>query len=144
MSNTFEVAEVEGAVETPPGQSKLLNPTLLRDWFSYSASKVVPGCMGLISVPVFIRLVGLSEYGRFAVILPFLMAFAGASSGWLAQGILRFHPVPGDPGNRQAAFDKAVTAGTIASVLATFLVLAAILAGLHYRFLTLLASLAIC
>ena len=121
-----------------------MKPVLLRDWLSYIGSKVVPGFMGLISVPVFIRLIGLDEYGRFAVIVPVLMAVAGASSGWLAQGILRFHPVAGDPSSRQTAFDRAVTGGVVASVLVTSLVLGVILIGLHYRLYTSLVSLAFC
>ncbi len=144
MSDTFEIAEIEASVETPPGVAKILKPALLKDWLSYFASKIVPGFMGLISVPVFIRLIGLDEYGRFAVIVPLLMAVAGASSGWLAQGILRFHPVAGDPGSRQAVFDRAVDLGTVASVLITALLLITTLAGLHYRFSASLVSLAFC
>src|SRR5271163_4072190 len=102
MTDTFEIAEIEPSIEIPLGKAPSVKPALLTDSLSYFASKIVPGFMGLVSVPVFIRLIGLDEYGRFAVIVPFLMAVAGASSGWLAQGILRFHPVAADPGNRQA------------------------------------------
>jgi len=144
MSETFEIADIEPSIETPLGKPQSVKPALLTDSLSYFASKIVPGLMGLISVPIFIRLIGLDEYGRFAVIVPFLMAVAGASSGWLAQGILRFHPVAADPHDRQAAFDRAVTAGTVASVLGTSLILAAVLSGLHYRFFTALVSLAFC
>ena len=97
-----------------------------------------------MSVPVFIRLIGLDEYGRFAVIVPFLMAIAGASSGWLAQGVLRFHPVAADPLDPRMTFDRAVTRATVASVLVTSTVLAAVLAGLHYPLSRLLVSLAYC
>jgi O-antigen/teichoic acid export membrane protein len=100
--------------------------------------------MGLISVPVFIRVIGLDQYGRFSVIVPFLMAVAGASSGWLAQGILRFHPGATDPPDSLLTFDRAVKGATVASVLVTSVVLAAVLAGLHYPLPTLLVSLAFC
>lgn len=144
MSDTFEIADIEPSIETPLRKAQSVKPALLTDSLSYFASKIVPGFMGLVSVPVFIRLIGLDEYGRFAVIVPFLMAVAGASSGWLAQGILRFHPVAADPANRQAAFDRAVTIGTVASVLGTSFILTAVLAGLHYQVFTSLASLAFC
>jgi O-antigen/teichoic acid export membrane protein len=144
MSDTFQIADVEASVEAPRRKARVLKPALLRDWLSYFGSKVVPGFMGLASVPVFIRLIGLDEYGRFAVIAPVLMAVAGASSGWLAQGILRFHPVAGDPSSRQTAFDRAVTGGTVASVLVTSLVLGVILVGLRYRLYTSLVLLAFC
>jgi len=127
-----------------PVQAAGVQSALLRDSLGYFGSKVVPGFMGLISVPVFIRIIGLDEYGRFAVIVPLLMAFAGASSGWLAQGILRFHPGPGDSRARRVTFDQAVRAGTIASVLVTCVVLAAVLREMHYQLVTLIISQVFC
>jgi len=148
MRNTLDVPDLE---RQPPvadsGTNRrpaILMSALLWDSLSYFGSKVVPGFMGLLSVPVFIRMIGLDEYGRFAVIVPLLMAVAGASSGWLAQGVLRFHPLTTDSRTRQVAFDRAVTRGTIASVLVTSAVLAAVLAGLHYPLRTSLISVAFC
>ena len=138
-----------GRVEPLPGSFKnrcaaIVRSALLWDSLNYFGSKVVPGFMGLISVPVFIRLIGLDQYGRFAVIVPVLLAVAGASSGWLAQGILRFHPATNDAHGRDIAFDRAVTAATITTVLVTSLALAMALAALRFSLLTLLASLAFC
>lgn len=145
MLNVIQL-ERDASARTPPAKRHvaILQSVLLRDSLSYFGNKVVPGFMGLISVPVFIRLIGLDEYGRFAVIVPFLMAIAGASSGWLAQGVLRFHPVAADPLDRQMTFDRAVTGATNASALVTSIVLAAVLAGLRYPISTLLVSLAYC
>jgi O-antigen/teichoic acid export membrane protein len=123
---------------------RLVQSAVLWDSISYFASKVVPGFMGLLSVPVFIRLIGLDEYGRFAVIVPLLMAIAGAGSGWIAQGILRFHPLAVDGPNRQALFGRAVRIGTAASVLFTAAALAAVLAGLRYSMGTIVISLVFC
>ncbi len=148
MSKTLDVPDLE---RQPPVENSVTNrrpaifkSALLGDSLSYFGSKVVPGFMGLLSVPVFIRMIGLDEYGRFAVIVSLLMAVAGASSGWLAQGVLRFHPLLTDPRSRQLAFDRAVTRGTIVSVLVTSVVLAAVLAGLHYSLRTSLISVAFC
>ncbi|MGH9495046.1 MAG: lipopolysaccharide biosynthesis protein [Candidatus Sulfotelmatobacter sp.] len=124
--------------------AKLPNSAWLRDSLSYFGSKIVPGFMGLISVPIFIRLIGLDEYGRLAVIVPLLMAIAGASSGWLAQGILRFHPLENDGPGVHRAFSRAVMRGTFASVLVTCIALAAILAGMRYSLAICLASAAFC
>src|SRR5271169_1001142 len=145
MLNVIQI-EPDASAQTPPAKryAAILRSALLWDSLSYFGNKVVPGLMGLISVPVFIRLIGLDEYGRFAVIVPFLMAIAGASSGWLAQSVLRFHPVATDPLDRRMTFDRAVTGGTVASVLVTSIVLAAVSAGLHYPLSTLLVSLAYC
>src|SRR2546427_4617158 len=63
---------------------------LFRDAFNYFLSKVVPGLMGLLSVLVFVRLVGYEQYGRYAVVFAFVMAWASGMAGGLSQGILRF------------------------------------------------------
>ncbi len=148
MSDTLEIAE------SGPGESKassrnnsratLSQSALLWDSLSYFGSKIVPGFMGLVSVPVFIRLIGLNQYGRFAVVVPFLMAVAGASSGWLAQGVLRFHPSITDSRGIHNAFDRAVKMCSSASAIVTALLLVIVLAGLHYSVLTSLCSLTYC
>jgi O-antigen/teichoic acid export membrane protein len=125
-------------------RAEMLRSPLVWDSLGYFGSKVVPGLMGLLSVPVFIRIIGLDEYGRFAVILPVLMAVAGASSGWLAQGILRFHPASTDEGQRQVAFDRAVRGSVLGSVLVTTIALGGVLAGLHYSVFDSLTALAFC
>lgn len=124
--------------------ANMVRSALVWDSLSYFGGKVVPGFMGLISVPVFIRLIGLDQYGRFAVAIAILMAVGGASSGWLAQGVLRFHPVTGDLQGREITFSRAVNAGTLATVLFTCAVLALILAGSHTPLLASLAALAFC
>jgi O-antigen/teichoic acid export membrane protein len=121
-----------------------LRSALLGDSLSYFASKIVPGFMGLITVPVLIRLIGLDQYGHFAVLAPIMMAVSAVSSGWLAQGLLRFHPGEGDEGKREIAFDRAVRVGTAATVLVTVLALSAMLGGLGYSFLATFSSVAFC
>jgi O-antigen/teichoic acid export membrane protein len=148
MADILDIADIEQnasatTIAATPGIASLRSP-LLRDSLGYFGSKVVPGFMGLISVPIFIRVIGLDEYGRFAVIVPLLMAIAGASSGWLAQGILRFHPSAADQHRLRVIFNHAVTIGTIASVGATSVVLVAVLTGLRYRFADAIISLAFC
>jgi O-antigen/teichoic acid export membrane protein len=148
MGDIIDVPELE---QEPSARFSLFNRStaasssaLFWDSLSYFGGKAVPGFMGLISVPIFIRLIGLDQYGRFAVFLPFLMAVAGASSGWLAQGVLRFHPVSTDPPAHQAAFERAVTRCTVSSVLVTAIATAAVFAGLRYSILVSFASVAFC
>ncbi|HEY1678535.1 MAG TPA: lipopolysaccharide biosynthesis protein [Candidatus Sulfotelmatobacter sp.] len=138
--------EREAVAEIPsPGPVVAsLNAPWLRDSLSYFGSKIVPGLMGLISVPIFIRLIGLDEYGRLAVIIPLLMAVAGAGSGWLAQGILRFHPLESDSPDAHLAFKRAVIRGAMLSVIVTCFALCAILAGLRYSIATCLVATAFC
>jgi O-antigen/teichoic acid export membrane protein len=145
MANATAIGQVKPATGSFTNRcAAIARSALVWDSLSYFGSKVVPGFMGLISVPVFIRLIGLDQYGRFAVTVPILMAVAGASSGWLAQGVLRFHPATNDAHGREIAFDRAVTGATIITILITSLALAMALIALHYSLLTLLASLAFC
>ena len=79
--------EPEGGVAIQPffaSEKELLagHGPLIRDSLGYLMSKVVPGIFGLVSVPIFVRLIGIEEYGRLYVILPVLMALGGAGSGW--------------------------------------------------------------
>jgi O-antigen/teichoic acid export membrane protein len=106
---------------------------LIRDSLGYLMSKVVPGFFGLISVPVFVRLLGVREYGRLSVILPVLMALGGAGSGWLQQGILRFHPASELSPETESPFAQAVTLGTALAAVALGLVLLPVMGVLHYR-----------
>ena len=148
MSGTLTIKEIgrDAPKTSSCGNSRtpIARSTLLWDSLSYFGSKVIPGFMGLASVPVFIRLIGLNQYGRFAVVVPFLMAVAGASSGWLAQGVLRFHPSATDSRAVKATFARAVTACCATSAVVTTLLLVTVLAGLHYSILTSLCSLAYC
>ena len=87
---------------------------LFRDAFNYFLSKVVPGLMGLLSVLVFVRLVGYEQYGRYAVVFAFVMAWASGMAGWLSQGILRFQSRWREPQETEN-FLRSAVAGTILS-----------------------------
>jgi len=101
--------------------SKDLNRTLFRDGFYYFLSKVIPGLMGFLSVLVFVRLLGVEQYGRYAVIFAFVMAWASALSGWLSQGILRFQSQWHEPD--AASFFRSTMLGTVLSAIAGFVFL---------------------
>lgn len=136
MTHQFQ-AQAETAVliaEGGPGASRIdeCHSLLLRESFGYLVSKIVPGFFGLISVPIFVRLIGVDEYGRLSMLLPILLALSGAGSGWLQQGILRFHPGVDESGNTPAKFDHAVFRGTTYSVLVLAAVMLPVLLVLHY------------
>jgi len=69
---------------------KSSHQALIRDAFNYFLSKIVPGLMSFLSVLTFVRIMGVEEYGRYAVVFAFVMAPASGLAGWLSQGILRF------------------------------------------------------
>lgn len=105
---------------------------LASDSLAYFFSKLVPGFFGFITVPILIRLIGVDQYGRLAVLLPLLMAFGGAGGGWLAQGMLRFHPTFRDDATVHARFDYAVLVAAAFSLVITGAVLCVLLIVLGY------------
>jgi O-antigen/teichoic acid export membrane protein len=68
-----------------------LKNKLVSDTRNYFLSKIVPGLMGLLTVMVFVRVVGYEQYGRYAVVFAMVTACATGGAGWIGQGILRFH-----------------------------------------------------
>src|SRR6266478_3554243 len=85
-----------GDAQRPAGS---LRGALVQDAFNYFLSKIVPGLMGFLSVLVFVRLVGVEQYGRYAVVFAFVMAWASGLAAWLSQGILRFQSQWHEPGD---------------------------------------------
>ncbi|NOX65196.1 MAG: oligosaccharide flippase family protein [Chlorobi bacterium] len=53
--------------------------------------KIVPGLVGLISIPIFLRLFGVTVYGEFALIYSLFLLSITSVTGWLTQGIIRFY-----------------------------------------------------
>jgi O-antigen/teichoic acid export membrane protein len=146
MSFNSEVGcEPVPSLSQPSAESVALSRAgLVRDSVGYFLGKVIPGFFGLISVPIFVRVIGLEEYGRLSVLLPILMALSGAGSGWLTQGILRFHPLPADSTGKKFAFRQGVLRGTIYSLVASGGVLTGILAAMRYRIGILVIAAAYC
>jgi O-antigen/teichoic acid export membrane protein len=115
----------QNSLEARPG-------SLGSDSLAYFFSKLVPGAFGFATVPVLIRLIGVDQYGRLAVLLPLLMAFGGAGAGWLAQGMLRFHPTSRDDERVHAGFQQAVISGATLSLITTGAILCLLLVILGY------------
>ena len=64
---------------------------LIKDSLKYSVTKLIPGAMGLIAVIIFIRMIGVEEYGKYSVQLSFFMAYSALTVGWLNQSTLRYY-----------------------------------------------------
>src|SRR5262249_51795347 len=75
-----------------------------------------PGVMGLLSVTVFVRLVGYEQYGRYAVLVAVMLACSAGASGWLNQGILRFQSLNAESAQLQS-FRRACNVGALLSAL---------------------------
>ncbi|MGH9678337.1 MAG: lipopolysaccharide biosynthesis protein [Candidatus Acidiferrales bacterium] len=106
-----------------------LRDRLMRDAMNYFLSKIVPGLMGFLSVLVFVRMVGVEQYGRYAVLFALVMASASGLAGWLSQGTLRFQSQWREPAEAEN-FRRSVAAGTILSVAAGALALGGVIPAL--------------
>jgi O-antigen/teichoic acid export membrane protein len=102
---------------------------LVLDAINYFLSKIVPGLMGFLTVLVFVRIIGVEQYGRYAVIFALVMASASGLAGWLSQGILRFQSQWRESAEADDFLHSAV-AGTILSAAAGGLALGVAIAVL--------------
>jgi O-antigen/teichoic acid export membrane protein len=92
----------------------------VRDSFYYFVSRAVPAAVGLALVAALVRILGVADYGAYA------LAFSGANLvssfgvGWLTQATLRFQPAGG---RELEAFQRLVhRAVTISSLISALLV----------------------
>lgn len=73
------------------GQDVINSRQMLLDTFQYIISKVAPGIAGLIMVMLFVRSVGVDEYGRYSLIFYIVSTVGTLAVGWLNQAQLRYY-----------------------------------------------------
>ena len=119
-TNLNALAEASGNAEqasttaTSHFSAARLKDKLVLDTRNYFVSKIIPGLMGLLSVTVFVRLVGYEQYGRYAVLVALVTACAAGGAGWLGQGILRFQS-QNTGVQEEETFGRAVNLGVLLS-----------------------------
>jgi O-antigen/teichoic acid export membrane protein len=64
--------------------------SVLRDTALYVAAKAVPGAIGLLSIVVFVRLLGVEQFGLFSVLFSTATLWSTFAVSWMNQGILRY------------------------------------------------------
>lgn len=79
----------------------------------YFLSRAAPGALTALTVPVFIRVIGAAEYGRFSLIYSLILAVAGFATQLVAQPVLRYQGKFG--GGLRAAFRREVRRYTVLS-----------------------------
>lgn len=77
---------------------------LKRDYGIYLLGRIIPGLVGLLSIPVFLRLFGETVYGEFALIYSLFLLTITSVTGWLTQGIIRFY----NETTNKALFQKSI------------------------------------
>ena len=93
--------------------SAIASTPQLQHSLAYLAARLVPACLGPLSIAVFIRMIGASEYGQFSLIYALVLIIDGFATQWLSQPVLRFQS--GFRGAAANAFTLAVRRGTILS-----------------------------
>jgi O-antigen/teichoic acid export membrane protein len=63
---------------------------LVRDSGSYLLSKAAPGLAGLLTVIVFIRIIGREQYGKYTLAFSIMAVVSAFFTGWLNQALVRF------------------------------------------------------
>jgi len=69
----------------------VINRLLLRETLYYSISKAVPGFIGLLSVILFMRIIGAQEYGQYSLLISQCNLIVALGFGWLNQSQLRYY-----------------------------------------------------
>ncbi len=69
----------------------LLDKFLFKETLYYSISKFVPGVFGLLSVVLFMRIIGAQEYGQYSYLLSQCNLVVAVGFGWLNQAQLRYY-----------------------------------------------------
>lgn len=64
---------------------------LKKDYVLYLSGKIIPGIVGLLSVPIFLRVFGEAVYGEFTLVYSLFLMIITSATGWLTQGIVRFY-----------------------------------------------------
>jgi len=68
------------------------NYLLIADSLKYTMTKVLPGILGLFSVILIVKIVGPQEYGKYSILLSFILTLSALCGGWLNQALLRYYP----------------------------------------------------
>ena len=63
----------------------ILYKPFLKDTLLYTISKIVPGISGLASVVLFIRLIGVEEYGNYSFFLSQCYLIVAIGFGWILE-----------------------------------------------------------
>ena len=66
---------------------------LLKETLFYSISKAIPSIFGIISILIFLRILGTDIYGQYSLILSQCSLIVGLGLGWFNQAILRYYTV---------------------------------------------------
>lgn len=94
--------------------------------FIYLLSRIIPAFLQLLSVTIFVRLLGSNGYGAYALVIALVFLTGNAGSTWLVQSILRYRTSL-DTAASKAGFAFALRKGAWISALLVVLVLGGLL-----------------
>jgi O-antigen/teichoic acid export membrane protein len=109
---------------------------LLRDVLFYTISKLVPGITGLVSVILFVRILGIEEYGNYSLLLSQCYLIAAFGYGWLNQAQLRYY----NKDNLLEGYESDQKRGFILSSIVSFIILTFFIFNQSLSMITLMIS----
>lgn len=68
-----------------------LYKNILRDFIRYLPSKLIPALIGILSVPIFTRLLSLEKYGEFQIFYTSLIIISSIFFSWIPSMVTRFY-----------------------------------------------------
>lgn len=106
--------------------TSLAAPSVIRQLSGYGFAKIAPGIIGLVMIPLWVRVFGEAAYALYSVLWVVGNFGAAIAVGWIRQAILRFS---GDQGGSERVVSKvicliAVVVGAIPLVVTSFFVAA--------------------
>ena len=72
-------------------QNKIQLLQFIKESFTYSFTKIIPGFLGFFSVIIFLRILGPEEYGLFSMLFLLVQISSFFCFGWLRQALLRYY-----------------------------------------------------
>jgi O-antigen/teichoic acid export membrane protein len=72
-------------------QNRLQLLQFIKESFTYSLTKIIPGILGFFSVIIFLRLLGPEEYGLYSMLFLLVQISSFFCFGWFRQALLRYY-----------------------------------------------------
>jgi O-antigen/teichoic acid export membrane protein len=88
---------------------------LQKDSLYYFVARIFPALSGLLSIMIFVRLLGRETYGNYALVQASVLFIGNVAPIWISQSILRYYSRFDSPQSRKI-FNTAVLSSTIVTV----------------------------
>lgn len=95
---------------------------LEKNFIIYLTGKIASVGFSFASIPLFIKYFGIADFGRFSLLYTTFLMFLSGTTGWINQGVLRFHSMERD----REAFSSEILFLTVKSAIFSNILLAGV------------------